>query len=87
MKKQKMNHESFNTSNTSMADKMVIKIDSGDESDGLSALRAVEENEGKDSSGWQGPMNGSLEHFHPPVPITEKDGSKCWSFNCKYCKV
>jgi hypothetical protein len=86
-KKQKTNHESFNISNTSIANKTVIEIDSGDESDGLFALYAVKGNKEKDSSRWQGPMNGSIEHFHPPVPITKKDGSKHWLFNCKYCKA
>ncbi|KAI9458095.1 hypothetical protein F5148DRAFT_1287509 [Russula earlei] len=55
-----------------------------DESDGQSALRALEAQE-QSQGACRGPANGSLQHFHDPVPVLTKDRSLQWEFKCKYC--
>ena len=55
-----------------------------DESDGESALRALEAQE-QSQGAHRGPANGSLQHFHDPVPVLSKDHSLQWEFKCKYC--
>jgi hypothetical protein len=55
-----------------------------DESDGESALRALEAQE-QSQGARRGPANGSLQHFHDPVPVLSKDRSLRWEFKCKYC--
>ncbi|KAF8150422.1 hypothetical protein BJ912DRAFT_938213 [Pholiota molesta] len=62
-----------------------IVIDSGDESNGLTAMRDIKEQE--DSQGLRrGPANQSLQHFYDPLAVVMKDGSKQWQFNCRHCK-
>lgn len=61
-----------------------VDIDSGDESDGLSALRKVDDAEER-VGGRRGPENKSLEHFKTPEAIVDKAGGKKWLFKCKYC--
>ncbi|KAF8989889.1 hypothetical protein BDQ17DRAFT_1256428, partial [Cyathus striatus] len=58
--------------------------DSGDESDGKSALRAVEEREQKQGR-QPGPSNASLQYFHDSIATQDKNGSKHWQFQCRYC--
>ncbi|KAI9449909.1 hypothetical protein F5148DRAFT_1152987 [Russula earlei] len=55
-----------------------------DESDGRSALQALEVQE-QSQGARRGPANGSLQHFHDPVPVLTKDRSLRWEFKCKYC--
>ncbi|KAI9450260.1 hypothetical protein F5148DRAFT_1290930 [Russula earlei] len=55
-----------------------------DESDGGSALQALEVQE-QSQGARRGPANGSLRHFHDPVPVLTKDRSLRWEFKCKYC--
>lgn len=50
-------------------------IDSGDESDGKSALREVETSD-HTKSARRGPQNRSMQHFHEPVAVTETGGKK-----------
>ena len=59
-------------------------IDSGDESDGKSALRNVEARE-QPKAARRGPPNASMLHFRDPVPIVDRGGEKRWEFRCKYC--
>jgi hypothetical protein len=59
-------------------------IDLGEESDGLSALCAVEDQE-KSQGARRGPANASMQHFKDPVPIVDKKRNKCWEFQCHYC--
>ncbi|KAJ7572408.1 hypothetical protein C8J56DRAFT_709855, partial [Mycena floridula] len=53
-------------------------------SDGLSALRAVEERE-KPKAARHGPSNNSMQHWHTPKPIRDSAGNLRWEFRCKYC--
>ncbi|KAH9024612.1 hypothetical protein EDB85DRAFT_1894233 [Lactarius pseudohatsudake] len=57
---------------------------SGDESDGLTALKAVEDVES--GGGKRGPPSVSRIHWHPPIKHMEP-GSKTlrWKFRCRYC--
>jgi hypothetical protein len=67
--------------NTGMAiDPLDVKTD---ESDGESALRALEAQE-QSQGARRGPANGR-QHFHDPVPVLSKDCSLRWEFKCKYC--
>jgi len=71
---------------TSTATNMVLEAeDSGDESDGTSALKRVKDQE--DTAGSRrGPTNSSMKHFHEPIPTVEqKSGAKRWEFQCRYC--
>jgi hypothetical protein len=56
---------------TSTATNMVLEAeDSGDESDGTSALKRV--NDQEDVAGSRrGPANSSMKHFHEPIPTVE----------------
>ena len=70
----------------STATNMVLEAeDSGDESDGTSALKWVKDQE--DATGSRrGPVNSSIKHFYEPVPTVEqKSGAKRWEFQCRYC--
>lgn len=58
--------------------------DSGDESDGMEALRKVEETESSHGA-RRGPANQSLKHFHDPVPMVDTRGEMRWEFKCRYC--
>lgn len=58
-------------------------IDSGDESDGQSALRQVEE-KNKLKGARRGPGNASMKHFKPPVPVMQ-DKNMRWEFRCLHC--
>ncbi|KJA19385.1 hypothetical protein HYPSUDRAFT_1095944, partial [Hypholoma sublateritium FD-334 SS-4] len=62
-----------------------IHIDSGDESEGTSALKKVEERESAKSA-RRGPKNKNMQYFFDPVPV--KDGSeKKWEFKCRTCSA
>ena len=56
---------------------------SGEESDGLSALKAIEEVE-RTGGGKRGPASISRQHWHPPTKLIEP-GSKSlrWKFKCR----
>ena len=58
---------------------------SGEESDGLTALKAVEEEERRGGA-KRGPPSASQLHWHPPTKHIEP-GSKTlrWKFQCHYC--
>jgi hypothetical protein len=74
------------TMQMSTATKTVLETkDSGDESDGTSALKRVKDQE--DAAGSRrGPANSSMKHFHEPIPTVEqKSGVKRWEFRCRYC--
>jgi len=61
-------------------------IDSGDDSDGLSALRGVEAADAKTQSARRGPSNTSMQHYHDPVPVLDqRTGAKRWEFACRSC--
>ncbi|KAF4611808.1 hypothetical protein D9613_004630 [Agrocybe pediades] len=62
-----------------------IEIDSGDESDGNSALRKVQERERQTEAARRGPQNGSMQHFFPPVAVVDTKGGKRWEFRCRHC--
>ncbi|KAJ2920184.1 hypothetical protein MD484_g20, partial [Candolleomyces efflorescens] len=68
-------------------DKEVIDLDSGDESDGRTALDAVHATDASRNEGARrGPINLSMQHFHDPEPVVEpKSGMKQWEFRCKHC--
>ena len=61
-------------------------LGSGDESDGQSAIRSVEEKE-KGKGARRGPVNASMQHFKDPVPVHDKGGEKRWEFRCRYCST
>ncbi|KAF4612503.1 hypothetical protein D9613_012755 [Agrocybe pediades] len=61
-------------------------LDSGDESDGLTALKKVEQAAAKTQAARRGPANTSMQHFLDPVPVIDSHtGAKRWEFACKYC--
>ena len=68
---------------TSTVTNMVLEAeDSGNESDGTSALKDQEDAAGS----HHGPANSSMKHFHEPIPTVEqKSGAKWWEFWCRYC--
>jgi hypothetical protein len=59
-------------------------IDSGDESDGQSALRGVETKE-KPKAARRGPGNASMRHFYDPTATVDRSGQKRWEFRCRFC--
>lgn len=64
-------------------------FDSAEESDGQSALRAVQEKEhARDYSGRRGPIGQTRKHWHDPTPAVEpgKEPNR-WKFQCRYCKA
>jgi hypothetical protein len=63
-------------------DKEGIDLDSGDESNGQTALDAVHAMDASQNEGaHQGPINLSMQHFHDPEPVIEpKAGMKQWEF-------
>ncbi|KAJ2922967.1 hypothetical protein H1R20_g14147, partial [Candolleomyces eurysporus] len=65
----------------------VIDLDSGDESDGQTALNAAQAVDASRNEGARrGPLNKSMQHFHDPEPVIEsKSGMKQWEFRCKHC--
>jgi hypothetical protein len=63
-----------------------ITVDSGDESDGLSALRNVEASDAKTQPARRGPSNISMQHFHDPIPVLDsRTGARRWEFTCRFC--
>jgi hypothetical protein len=62
---------------------------SGDESDGKSALRAVEEKEcAREYSGRRGPIGKTRKHWYEPKAIVEPGREpNRWQFKCKYCSA
>ncbi|GJF00443.1 hypothetical protein PsYK624_167310 [Phanerochaete sordida] len=67
----------------------VLVISSGDESDGQSALREVENADAAKvrRGGKRGPLNKTLQHFHTPVPVVCPDlkDKYRWDLKCKHC--
>ncbi|KAJ7582416.1 hypothetical protein C8J56DRAFT_791591 [Mycena floridula] len=64
-----------------------MEISSADESDGQSALRAVQDQE-KRKAARPGPQNESMKHFNAPTASFINKGKgkeKRWQFRCKYC--
>lgn len=61
-----------------------VGIDSGDESDGRSALREVEAGE-EPRAARRGPGNASMRHFHDPTALVDRTGRKRWEFRCRFC--
>ncbi|KAF8223567.1 hypothetical protein L208DRAFT_1316256, partial [Tricholoma matsutake] len=61
-----------------------IDINSGDETDGRSALRGVEVKE-ELRAAHCGPGNTSMQHFHDPRAIVDWLGQKRWEFQCCFC--
>ena len=58
---------------------------SGEESDGLLALKAVEEEESKGGV-KRGPSSNSCQHWHPPIKLVEPGSATLWwKFKCHYC--
>ncbi|KAF8888702.1 hypothetical protein CPB84DRAFT_1461956 [Gymnopilus junonius] len=62
-----------------------IEIESGEESDGTSAMKKVEEQE-RTQGARRGPSNDSMHHFHDPLPVQNQRGDLRWEFCCRYCK-
>ncbi|EDR02825.1 uncharacterized protein LACBIDRAFT_307924 [Laccaria bicolor S238N-H82] len=52
----------------------LVEIDSGDESDGMTALKGVEERELKQGA-RRGPENESMKRFHDPVAVRDSRGN------------
>ena len=67
-----------------LSDDMRVDIDSGDESDGETALRQVEARE-EPRAARRGPGNASMQHFHDPTAIVDRSGQKRWEFRCRLC--
>lgn len=64
-----------------------IDVDSGEESDGQGALRAVEADEAAVRKGnKRGPLNHTTKHWLDPIPIWEGKSPR-WQFTCRYCKA
>jgi hypothetical protein len=61
-----------------------MDIDSGEESDGQSALRDIEEKE-KSQGARRGPANSSMQYFYDPVPVRNNHGAMRWEFKCRSC--
>ena len=61
-----------------------MDIDSGEESDGKSALRHVEARD-KPRAARRGPGNASIQQFHEPTPVVDRLGHKRWEFRCRFC--
>ena len=61
-----------------------IDIDSGDESDGRSALRGAEAGE-EPIAARHGTGNSSMQHFHDPTVLVDRTGQKRWEFRCRFC--
>ncbi|KAF8236849.1 hypothetical protein L208DRAFT_1250454, partial [Tricholoma matsutake] len=61
-----------------------VDIDSGDESDGRSALRGVEVKE-EPRAAHCSPGNASMQHFHDPMAIVDWLVQKRWEFQCRFC--
>ncbi|KAG2757098.1 hypothetical protein P692DRAFT_20764764, partial [Suillus brevipes Sb2] len=70
---------------TTSAGAINLNVSSEEESDGQSALRAVEEEEMR-VGGKRGPQGRTRIHWHTPS-ITVEPGtkSKRWLFKCRYC--
>lgn len=60
-------------------------LDSGEESDGETALREVRAAEAQTQQARRGPGNASMQHFHDPVPVVDRQGAMRWEFKCRYC--
>jgi hypothetical protein len=61
-----------------------MDIDSGNESDGKTALREVEARE-EPKAARRGPGNESLKHFYNPTPVVDRAKQKRWEFRCRSC--
>ncbi|KAH9855327.1 hypothetical protein C2E23DRAFT_724823, partial [Lenzites betulinus] len=59
---------------------------SGEESDGQTALRKVQEQD-VTKSRKRGPVNESIKHWHGPVPIRDRKNGDRWQFTCRYCSA
>lgn len=63
-----------------------VEIDSGDESDGQSALKKVVEAEQKPAgNARRGPANVTMQNFTDPLPVSDAKGELRWEFRCKRC--
>lgn len=62
----------------------MMDVDSGDESDGTTALKRVQEQEQKHGA-RRGPGNASMQYFHDPVPVRDDKGQPRWEFRCRHC--
>ncbi|KDR77845.1 hypothetical protein GALMADRAFT_50527, partial [Galerina marginata CBS 339.88] len=49
------------------------EIDSGEESDGMSAFKSVQAHEKKQGA-RRGPSNASMKYFHDPLPVLDERG-------------
>ncbi|KAF4609484.1 hypothetical protein D9613_012328 [Agrocybe pediades] len=75
-----------NSSQQKPKEPVIEVLDSGDESDGLTALKKVEQAAAKTQAARRGPANTSMQHFLDPVPVIDSHtGAKRWEFACKYC--
>ena len=72
------------TQQEELNDAVCNDIDSGDESDGRSALKGVEVREELRAAHCS-PGNASMQHFHDPMATVDKLGQKCWEFQCCFC--
>lgn len=61
-----------------------MDIDSGDESDGKTALREVEVKE-EPKAARRGPGNASMQSFYEPTAVVDRTGQKRWEFRCRFC--
>ncbi|KAF5326856.1 hypothetical protein D9619_005142 [Psilocybe cf. subviscida] len=63
-----------------------VEIDSGDKSDGQSALKQVVEVAQKlAGNARRGPANVTMQNFTEPVPVSDVKGELHWEFCCKRC--
>ncbi|RXW12861.1 hypothetical protein EST38_g12992, partial [Candolleomyces aberdarensis] len=63
-----------------------IVFDSGEESDGETALKRAQEDAAKPQAARRGPANQSMQHFRTPVAVKDpKSKALQWEFGCKHC--
>ena len=63
-----------------------MDIDSGNESDGKTALREVEARE-EPKAARRGPGNESLKNFYDPTLVVDRAKQKRWEFQCRSCTL
>ena len=62
----------------------MMDVDSGNESDGMTAFKKVQEQEQKHGA-CCGPGNASMQYFYDPVPVHYDKGQPRWELHCCHC--
>lgn len=79
-----MDNKQTRTATKKKKPRRLDNIESGEESDGQSAKRQVDEAE-KEKGACRGPENKSLAGFHTPLPVLVGNKPR-WQFKCKQCE-